>query len=187
MTDLGRLQPIHLQALYRPNNLDHLMLQKLFGAKSAALSMQGRLVFASLPALEQALDGSEEAYQRYFFALYHCSPDEDCALNERRKLVRAQYPEKVVEVGQRFVLVGEAAFQIVSAYFQGLAIQGSPDEFREYAKRRHEIIVRKHRSSQSLPVPIDLTEGQLSADSDLDFYACLALSNGQIFPQERGQ
>lgn len=162
------------------------MLQKLFGSKLASSSIQGKLVFASVSALEQALDGSEETYRRYFFALYHCSPDEDCALNERRKLVRAQYPEKVVEVGQRFVLVGEAAFQIVSAYFQGLAIQGSPDEFREYAKRRHEVIVRMHRSSQSLSVPIDLTEGQLSSDSDLDFYACLELSNGQIFPRGQG-
>ena len=163
------------------------MFQKLFGTKSAASHEPARLVFASVPALEQALDGSEQAYRRYFFALYHCSPDEECALNERRELVRTQYPDKVVKVGQRFVLVGEAAFQIVSAYYQSLALQGSPDEFREYAKRRHEIIVRKHRSSQSLPVPIDLTEGQLSADSDLDFYACLALSNGQIFRQEHGQ
>lgn len=162
------------------------MLRKLFGLKSTASTERARLVFASVSSLEQALDGSEEAYRRYFFALYHCSPDEECALNERRELMRVQYPDKVVEVGQRFVLVGEAAFQIVSAYFQGLAIQGSPEEFREYAKRRHEVIVRKHRASQSLPVPIELTEGQLSADSDLDFYACLALSNGQIFQQERG-
>ena len=174
-----------LSSNVRPLNLRHPMFQKLFGTKSDASSDRDSLIFASVPALEQALDGSEEAYRRYFFALYHCSPDEECALNERRMHVRAQYPDKVVQVGQRFVLVGEAAFQIVSAYFQGLAIQGSPDEFREYAKRRHEVIVRKHRSSQSLPVPIDLTEGQLSADPDLDFYACLALSNGQIFPQER--
>jgi len=141
------------------------------------------LVFASTSALEQELDGSEETFRRYFFALYHCSPDEKNDLNARRESARQQYPTKAVEVGRRFVLVGEAAFQIVSAYYQALALHGNPDAFREYAGRHHDAILRKHRSSQSLPVPIDLTEGQLSADLDLEFYACLALSNGQVFPR----
>lgn len=138
------------------------------------------LAFASTVALERALDGSDEAFRRYFFALYHCSPDEDSDLNARRAAVRQEYPDKAVSIGRHFVLVGEAAFQIVSAYYQALALRGTPEAFREYAQRRHDVILNKHRSSQSLPVPIDLTEGQLSADPDLDFFACLALSNGQI-------
>lgn len=164
------------------------MFQKLFARSVAPGSKPGAallsdLVFASTTALEQALDGSERAFQRYFFALYHCSPDEDNDLNTRRTSVQQHYPAKTVKVGRRFVLEGEAAFQVVSAYYQALALHGTPDAFREYAERRHEVILRKHRSSQSLPVPVDLTEGQLCADPDLDFFACLALSNGQVFPR----
>jgi hypothetical protein len=160
------------------------MFQKLFKRSAIPSNSEAEplaLVFASTVALEQALDGSEEAFRRYYFALYHCLPDEGNDLNARRVSVQRQYPDKSVKVGNRFVLVGEAAFQVVSVYYQALRLHGSPDAFREHASRRHEDILRKHRASQSLPVPIDLTEGQLCVDPDLDFYACLALSNGQVF------
>lgn len=149
------------------------------------MPMPTDLVFASTAALEQALDGSDEDFRRYFFAMYHCSPDENNDLNARRSSLRQQYPDKAVSIGNRFILVGEAAFQALSAYYQALALQGTPEAFREYAQRRHEVILRKHRSRQSLPVPINLTEGQLSADPELDFFACLALANGQILRKDR--
>jgi hypothetical protein len=162
------------------------MFEKLFARNKAPMSKSGAspdsdLVFASTAALERALDGSERAFQRYYFALYHCSPDEANDLNARRLQVQEQYPGKSVRVGTRFVLHGEAAFQIVSAYYQALALHAKPDEYREYAERRHEVILRKHSASQALPVPIDLSEGQLCADPELDFFVCLALSNGQVF------
>jgi hypothetical protein len=75
---------------------------------------------------------------------------------------------------------GEAAFQVVTHYYQALTEQGSPEQFREYAQRRLEEITRRYQSSQGLPVPIDLSEGQLSVDEELDFFACLALSNRQV-------
>ena len=43
------------------------------------------LLFASTTALEKALDGSDEAFNRYYFALYHCLPDEEAPLNERKR------------------------------------------------------------------------------------------------------
>ncbi|GLS93882.1 hypothetical protein [Piscinibacter gummiphilus] len=160
------------------------MFENLFSRKSASPKsdeVPKSLVFASTVALEQALDGSDAAFERYYFALYHCGPEERNDLNVRRTGVQQQFPDKSVRVGSKFILVGEAAFQVVSAYYQALALHGSPEDFRDYASRRHDEIVRRHRVSQSLPVPIDLTEGQLCADPALDFYVCLALSNGQVF------
>ena len=158
---------------------------KLFSCRSKNTKVQAdsnlELVFASTAVLEQALDGSDEAFRLYFFALYHCSPDESNDLNARRSHLQQQYPEKVLSIGRHFVLLGEAAFQVVSAYYQALSLQGDSEAFREYALRRHDVILRKHRTSQSLPVPVDFSEGQLSADPDLDFFVCLALSNKQIF------
>lgn len=43
-----------------------------------------QLLFASTIALEKALDGSEEAFQQYYFAMYHCLPDDENELNARR-------------------------------------------------------------------------------------------------------
>ncbi len=140
------------------------------------------LVFASTAALERALDGSDEAYYRYFFALYHCTPDENAGINDYRCRLREQYPRNAVSVGRHFVLWGEPAFQALRSYYYALSIEESlSDEFRAYARGRQQTIEQRHRSSQALPVPIDLSEGQLSADETLDFYACLALSNGHIF------
>lgn len=140
------------------------------------------LVFASAEALEKELDGSDEAYYRYFFALYHCMPDEDTGINDYRRHLRDQYPRSAVSVGRYFVLWGEPAFQALRSYYYALSIEESlSDEFRVYAKGRQQAIEQRHRLSQALPVPIDLSEGQLCTDERLDFYACLALSNGQIF------
>jgi len=153
----------------------------LFSKKQKKPAEKSRLQFASTAALERALDGTDEWYERYFFALYHCSPDEQAELNERRKEMRRAYPDKVTEVGRHFVLCGEPAFLVLSAYYQALVkAETLPEDFRNYAQRRHDTIVDIHRKSQRLPVPIDLTEGQLSNDTELYFFACLALSNGQI-------
>ena len=144
--------------------------------------------FASITALERALDGSDEAYSRYYFALYHCVPDEDAGINDLRRSLREQYPKNAVSVGRHFVLWGEPACQALRSYYYALSITESmSDEFCAYAKVRQQAVEQRHSSSQALPVPVDLSEGQLSADEMLDFYACLALSNGQIISRVQGK
>lgn len=144
----------------------------------------GRLVFASTAALERALDGTDETFARYYFAVYHCSPTEAAGINERREQLRDQYPEKAAEVGRFFVLWGEPAYLALSAYYLALAgAETLSQEYRDYAERRRLDIDRKHLASQSLPQPVDLSEGQLSADPDLEFFASVALLNGQIVPR----
>jgi hypothetical protein len=54
------------------------------------------------------------------------------------------------------------------------------DDFRGYANGRLKAIKLRHLTSQGLSVPIDLSEEQLRKDDYLDFYTCIALSNGQI-------
>ena len=139
------------------------------------------LVFASTSALERTLDGTDEAYERYFFALYHCSPDEDAGINEYRRQLHANHPGKAMQVGRHFVLCGEPAAQALRSYYYALSqAESVPEEHRSYARRRQQEIEKLHASSQTLPKPIDLSEGQLAEDKALDFYACLALSGGQV-------
>lgn len=142
------------------------------------------LVFASTAALEKVLDGSDGTYTRYYFALYHCSPDEDTEINRYRLQLRKQCPDRSVSVGRHFVLWGEPAWRALHSYYHALSKADSlSEDFRAYAQRRIEAIEQKHRRSQLLQ--ISLSEGQLSADETLDFYACLALMNGQILQTGR--
>lgn len=139
------------------------------------------LGFLSTSALERGLDGSDDSFNEYFFALYHCSPDEKAEINDLRKKLREQYPSKAIEVGRHFVLAGEAAFQALAAYYQAYMLcETQSDDFRAYSKRRLDAMIDAHRKSQLLPVPIDLTEGQLSEDRELGFLTCIAISNGQV-------
>ena len=70
--------------------------------------------FSSTIALERALDGTEAAFARYFFAIYHCMPDEAADLNARRDELRRQYPADAIAIGDRFVLTGRAARLILA-------------------------------------------------------------------------
>ena len=143
----------------------------------------GDLRFMSTAALERGLDGSEERFAAYYFAIYHCSPDERGGINELREQLRQQFPTKVVPVGKHFVLTGEAAYRALSAYYQALSIcETLTDDYRAYASERLDAIAEAHRNSQSLPIPIDLMEGQLSQDHRLEFLTCIAISNGQVVP-----
>lgn len=142
-----------------------------------------RLVYASIASLERALDGTSESFRRYFFAVYHCTPDEGAGINLIRARLRAANPDDAVAVGDYFVLWGESAFQALSWYYTELTkAETLPEEFREHAAMRLAEITQKHEASQRLSPPIGLSEGQLADDSKLNFYACLALDNGQVFP-----
>lgn len=93
------------------------------------------LKYASVASLEKALDGSDEAYFRYYFALYHCRPDEQGGINELRRSLREQYPKNSVAVGRYFVLWGEPACQALRSYYYALSLAESlSDEFRAYAR-----------------------------------------------------
>ena len=144
----------------------------------------GTLVFHTIAALERGLDGSEERFSAYYFAIYQCGPDEHKpgSINERREQLRKQFPDKVTSVGTRFVLVGQPAWLALAAYYQAvMGCETLSDHFRAYAKERLDDCTKSHRESQSLPVPIDLTEGQLASDPRLEFLTCVALRNGQVY------
>ena len=137
--------------------------------------------FLSITDLERSLDGSDEKFFEYFFVLYHCSPSDQAGINHLRDQLRERYPKKVIAIGRHFVLMGEAAVLALCAYFQALAVDTtSAEDFRSYASERLLAIKLKHDRSQALPYPIDLTEGQLYRDEQLEFLACVAISNGQI-------
>jgi hypothetical protein len=140
-----------------------------------------QLYFHSTAAMERGLDGTEETFARFYWAIYHCSPDEPADLNDRREQLRKQYPDKVVAVGQRFILWGEAAYQALGGYYRAMASGHSSESCRKYYSQQFDRIRAVHIDSQSLPIPVDLSEGQLAHDEQLEFLACLAIMNGHIF------
>ena len=145
----------------------------------------GTVIFHSIAAMERGLNGGEDRFADYYFAIYHCAPDESGGINERREQLRKQFPDKAISVGKRFVLQGEPAWLALAAYYQALiACETLSDDFRAYAKERFEDCTQRHRASQSLPIPIHLTEGQLASDPRLEFLTCVALGNGQVFLKE---
>lgn len=149
----------------------------------AGPGVEGDLRFLSTAAMERGLDGSEKSFAAYFFAIYHCSPDEQSGVKDLREQLRQQYPDKAVPVGDRYVLIGKPAYLALAAYYQALVgCETLKDDFREYAKERLAEITKANNSSQSLPIPIDLTEGQLSQDRRLEFLTCVAITNGQVVP-----
>jgi len=145
-----------------------------------------KLGFYSTAALERGLDGGEDRFASYFFALYHCSPDEPAGINELRESLKREFPAKVIEIGRRFVLRGEPAFRALTAYYHTLTqAETLSEEFRTYAGQRLREITKAHRNGQTLPVPIDLTEGQLAQDHRLEFLTCVAIDNGQVWPSDQ--
>ena len=153
--------------------------------KRANANSTGNLRFVSIANLERGLDGSSESFEEYFFAIYHCSYAEESGVKERRKQLAEFYPNNVIKVGDYFVLDGEAAFSALSAYYLAL-IQADTlsQEYRDYIKERLEEITSAHKSSQSLPIPINLTEGQLANDRQMEMLTCIAIGNGQIVIDE---
>jgi hypothetical protein len=144
------------------------------------------LIFHSTAELERDLDGSEERFADFFFAIYRCSPDHfgpDDGVNEHRNNLRDQFPAQTIAVGKRFILTGQPAWLALAAYYEALALQEPREDFRAYAKERLDAVTKLHQDSQSLAIPIDLSEGQLAGDRRMEFLTRVALSNGQIFPK----
>lgn len=146
------------------------------------VSKRPELVYASIRSLENALD-SEDEFRRYFYSIYHCAPHEDAAINKLRAELREKSPNDSTTVGGFFVLFGESAYKALSWYYGEIAkTETLSQEYRDYYAERLVEISLKHSKSQSLPKPIDLSEGQLADDPKMNFLATLALMNGQIFP-----
>lgn len=72
--------------------------------------MTSSLAFYSTAVLERALDGSEEAFARYFFAIYHVRHDEQSGIADYREQLRRDYPGCSIPVGEHFILIGRPAF-----------------------------------------------------------------------------
>jgi len=139
------------------------------------------LCFISTVALEKELDGTYDKFEEFFFAIYHCSYAENSGIKERREQLSKTFPNKIIQAGEYFVLSGEAAYLALSAYYLALVQTDTlSDEYKDYIKHRLEAIKTRHVDSQSLPVPIDLTEGQLSRDQDMELLTSIAIMNGQI-------
>jgi hypothetical protein len=156
-------------------------LPKSDSIRRANASDKGNLRFASTVALEQELDGTDNTFEEYFFAIYHCSYFEKSGIKERREQLANFYPNNVIKVGKFFVLDGEAAFSALSSYYQALVqAETLEEDFKEYIAKRLIEVEKAHKRSQSLLVPINLTEGQLSNDKQLSFFTCLAIDNGQV-------
>lgn len=142
-----------------------------------------KLRFISTASLERGLDGSDEAFAAYYFAIYHCTPDEPSGISKYREQLRDKFPDNAVPVGRYFVLDGEPAFLALSAYYHAMSeAETLSDEFRDYMRDCLEQITTKHRRTQKLG--INLLEGQLSHDPRLEFFACMALQNRQIIIPE---
>ncbi|POZ52232.1 hypothetical protein [Methylovulum psychrotolerans] len=139
------------------------------------------LRFISTSELERQLDGSDERFAAYFFAIYNCSPDDPGGINKIREWLKQEYPTKAIPVGRYFVLLDEAAAGALNFYFQTLIDSGLfQDDYVAYANRRLKEIEEARNISQSLLIPGTLTEGQLANDFHLAFVAGVAISKNQI-------
>ena len=128
------------------------------------------LEYKSPKELESEIS-SDEDFHKFFYTLYRCPPYERNDFNHRRNQIRIKFPELVIPVGNNFILVGEAAYEILSTYYYSRSLIEEYDEgVKKYYFKRYEQVKEIHKESQSLPVKIDLTEGQLGTDKDYDFY-----------------
>ncbi len=133
------------------------------------------------PKDQEAELQTEEDFHRYFFSLYRCSPTERNEFNNRRNQVRIKYPKMVIPFGSNFILTGQAAYEIMSAYYYSLSlVEGYTKEEKNYYFGRYESVKLMYEKSQSLPVPINLTEGQLGTDEMVAFYFKEAIINRLI-------
>jgi hypothetical protein len=162
------------------------MKRKDIFARTADANGKGNLRFVSTNALEKELDGSESTFNDYFFAIYRCSHKDNASIKKLREQISNQFPNNAMSVGDDFVLIGEAAYLSLSTYYKAL-IKSSDirEEFRKYFEECLEQITAKHQQSQSLPIPVNLTEGQLSYDERVELLTSIALNYGQVIAVEK--
>jgi hypothetical protein len=125
------------------------------------------IIYTSPSILERTIS-TEDDYRRLHFALYRCSPDDICGINERRKELSIKYPSKTIPCGRYFILIGVAAAEALSAFYYSMHLAETlPEYLRSYYLERFEKIQEMHQRSQSLPTPVDITEGQFGTDKKM--------------------
>ena len=129
----------------------------------------------------EASMGDDEGYRRFFYSLYRCQPDEANDFNRRRFLIAEKYPALVIDVGDYFILTGQAACEILSTHYYSLSIIEDYDQkIKDYYFGRYEEVLSFHQRTQSLPIPINLTEGQLGTDSNIGALIHEAVLHGML-------
>ena len=128
------------------------------------------------PAEMEASVSDDRSFKKYYFGIYRCSPDEKNEINILRVSVKEKYPDLVIPVGAHFILSGKAACKVLSSYYYSRSLlEDQPQIHAAYYKQRYESVAKRHDDSQSLPKPINLTEGQLATDFDSEFYIKIAV------------
>ena len=121
------------------------------------------------PAQLESQMNSPEDFRHFYFALYRCSPDEDNEFNKRRTEVSIKYPKLVIPLGNYYVLEGHAASEILSTFYHSLTLcDDIDDEAKSYYVSRYETVIEINRKAQALPIPLNLTEGQLGTDRTIE-------------------
>jgi len=129
----------------------------------------------------EASMGDDEGYRRYFYSLYRCPPDEVNDFNRRRVSIAEKYPAFVIDVGDFFILTGQAACEILSTHYYSMSIIEDYDQkIKDYYFGRYEEVLSFHQRTQSLPIPINLTEGQLGTDSNIGALIHEAVLHGML-------
>jgi hypothetical protein len=119
---------------------------------------------------------TEQDYRELHYAIYCCSPDDQGGINQRRTELSIKYPDKIVPCGQYFILTGVAAAEALTAFYYSVHLEDSlPEELRDYYFNRYQTVKEMHEKSQSLPVPIDLTERQFATDKRMELYVTEAI------------
>ncbi len=120
--------------------------------------------------LEQNLNSMHD-YEKYFFSLYRCFPYDDNDFIKRRNLIREKFPDLVIAFGDYYILTGQAASEVLTTfYYSHTLIDEYDDALKNYFWKRYNSTKEKHQNSQSLPFPINLTEGQLGTDEDIEIF-----------------
>jgi len=111
--------------------------KKESSVKKSSSGYSGNLRFISTKDYERLLDGTDEAFRNYFFAIYHCDPDEESGIRGLRNQLYVQYPNMATKVERYFILAGEAAYQALANYHEAcIAAATLPEEYRDYMKNR---------------------------------------------------
>jgi hypothetical protein len=59
-------------------------------------------------------------------------------------------------------------------------VEDYEEDVKKYYFKRYETVKDVHNRAKSLPIPMDLTEGQLGTDRDFDFYIKEAIVNKML-------
>lgn len=138
------------------------------------------LEYRSPRQLESSMNSAED-FHHFYYSLYRCSPDEENDFNRRRNEVSLKYPDLALPFGDYFVLQGNAAAEILSTFYYSLTlVDDIDDEKKKYYSSRYQHVTERNQASQSLPFPLNLTEGQLGTDENMELMVHEAIMSKQI-------